>query len=131
MTIAVDSIATDADLALELGGVARLNSAQPDITIRNAYRASALVDVLASLATRTPSLLEGDLSFPGELKQAVVYRALSKICFSAMTGGSSEDRNAALAKKYEADYQGAVRARFTASPGVTSPSGISFSFERR
>lgn len=131
MTLSVDSIATDADLANELGGVARLNSAQADIAVRNAYRASALVDVLGALSTRTPAILDTNLTTPAQLKMAVVYRTLSKICFGAATGADN-DRNLLLAKKYQDDYLGAVRARFDVSAGpVSGPSGYSISFERR
>lgn len=130
MTLSLASIATDDDLANELGGAARLNSTQASSAVRDAYRASALLDVVAALGTRSPPVLDSDLSFPAELKMAVVYRALSKICYGAATG-SSEDRNLVLAKKYETDYLGAIRGRFTVTPGVTSPSGNTFSWERR
>lgn len=130
MTLSVDSIATDGDLANELGGTERLNSTQKAVAVRDAYRASALLDVLTQLGTRSPPILSSDLSFTSELKMAVVYRALSKICYGAATG-SSEDRNLVLAKKYEADYLGAIRGRFTVTPGVTGPSGNTFSYERR
>lgn len=129
MTLVLASIATDADLAAEYGGTARLNSLQSDVTIRDSYRASALQDVVDSLSTRTPPVTEGNLSDPTELKQAVVYRTLAKLCAVSIT--EDRDRHHVLSRKYDDDYRAAVQRRFSVTPGVSSSSGRSFSFERR
>jgi hypothetical protein len=58
----------------------------------------------------------------------VLYRALATICKVQIT--LAGDRNHALWKAFEADYQGAMRATFTVSPGVDSPPGWSIDVER-
>jgi hypothetical protein len=125
----VDDIATDADLASEVGDVARLGRAMPRVESRNAIRADALNDVVRSLATRTPAIRPELLTDPTELKKAVVYRALSKIFLGAVSVDG--DLHTFLSQRYEREYQSAVRGAFTVYPGVTGPSGSSFSYERR
>jgi hypothetical protein len=128
-TLVVDDIATDADLAAEFGGASRLNSTQPDVALRNAYRAQALQDVVDALASRTPPVLESDLVEPTQLKRSVVYRTLYKLCLNALA--ESGDRHDVLAKRYEAEYRAAVSVRFKVPEGITSSSGRGFSYERR
>lgn len=125
----VNDIATDADLAIEFGGVDSLNSAQKLVSIRDAYRASALQDCIDQLSTRKPPVLPQDLTYPSELKMAVVYRALQKICARAMT--QAGDRHDMLARKYQADFTGAISRRFSVAPGGSTSSARSFNWGRR
>jgi hypothetical protein len=128
--LSVDDICTDADLVSELGGdVGRLDRAMKLTAARDAMRTSALQDVVDSLSTRSPPVLEGDLTTPTQLKRAVCYRALSKIFLAGIA--IDGDVHSILSARYEREFQAAVRARFTVSPGVTSPSGHSFRMERR
>lgn len=132
MIFDVNTIATDQDLADEFGGMAKLLSAKSDVAIRDQFRASALADVLKALKQRTPPILETSLSAPSELKEAVVYRALSKICSSSLT--SEGDRHQVLAKNYQNEYLGAIRGSFSqyANGGVRADTGgSSFSIRRR
>lgn len=125
----VDSICTDADLASKVGGADALDRINSSVAARDIFRASALDDVIGSLLTRSPPVFDTDLTYPTELKLAVCFRALSNLFFAEMT--SDGDRNHVLAKKYELEFMGAVRARFTVSAGQISPSGTTFSYERR
>jgi hypothetical protein len=129
VTLDVNMIATDADLANEVGDLARLTRAMPRPDKRDSARAAALSDVLAALRTRTPSIFAESLIDPNELKKAVVYRALSKIFLAGVA--IDGDTHAYLSARYEREYQGAIRGSFTVAPGVAGPSGWSFSWERR
>lgn len=126
----VDDICTEAHLVAELGGdVGRLERAMKTSSARDAMRASALQDVVDHLATRSPPVRDTDLTDPTQLKSAVCYRALSKIFLTGIT--QEGDVSDVLSKRFEVAYKAAVAVRFTVSPGVSSPSGRSFSYERR
>jgi hypothetical protein len=130
MTLSVDSICTDTDLANQVGGLSELNRINKDQPTRDVFRQAALDDALAALASRAPPLYDNDLADPTELKLSVCYRALSKIYFAAMA--AEDDRNHTLAKNYEREYLGAVRGRFTpASAWGGQVGGGTFPFERR
>lgn len=127
----VDDICTESDLVMEVGGDAgRLERAMKTVAARDWARATALKDVLAALATRSPPVQHTDLADVTELKQAVCYRALSKIFVAGMA--KDGDIHDILAQRYEREYQAAVRSQFTLSTfGETSPGGYSFRMERR
>ena len=126
----VDAIATDDDLANEVASRARLERANRDETQRDAIRERALDDVLTALQTRAPPITEAMLANPAELKQAVVYRALSKIFLSAIA--VEGDLHDVLHRNYEREYQAAVRARFTTGPmDAGQTTGYSVSIGRR
>jgi hypothetical protein len=129
--INVDSVATDQDLIDEMGGSEKLVSTLRTQAARDGYRANAWSDVVGALATRSPPVRESDLVDPTELKMAVVYRVLSKACFQAATSAKEEDVFHARALRYANEYKAAVARNVTVSPGVTSPSGNTFSWERR
>lgn len=126
----VDTIATDADLIAEVASKARLDRAMPDITQRDAIRARSLQDVVDALGTRSPPLRDTDLADPNELKQAVVYRSLSKIFLSAVAVDG--DVHSTLSRAYEREYQAGVRRSYTLAPsGAAGSSGFTFRLERR
>lgn len=125
----VQTIATDDDLVAEVASRARLERAMPNIAQRDALRSAALEDVLHALETRAPPIHAAALSAPVELKRAVVYRTLAKLFMAAVA--VEGDVHHVLARHYEREYQGAVRARFSVSPLATGSSGYSFSVERR
>lgn len=129
MILDVNMIATDLDLANEVGDAARLARAVPKVERRDAIRQAALQDVVSALQTRTPPILENMLVDPTELRKAVVYRALSKIFLAGVA--IDGDTHAYLSARYEKEYLGAVRGSFSVAPGVAGPSGWSFSWERR
>ena len=129
MTLNLESICTDDDLANEVGGLVALDRINRDITQRDQFRAQALEDVIAALGSRSPPVSVNDLSNPAELRSAVRYRALSKLYVREIT--ESGDRNHVLSKDFQESYLAAMRSSFTVSAGQTSPSGGSFRFERR
>lgn len=126
----VDLIATDDDLVAEVASRARLDRAMKDVAQRDLIRRAALQDVVDALLTRSPAVYEAQLGDATELKRAVVYRSLSKIFLSAIAVDG--DVHATLQRNYEREYQAAVRARFSLTPGqVASGSGYSIRVERR
>jgi hypothetical protein len=132
MVLDVNTIATDADLASEFGGITKLNATKSDIGLRDKFRAEALSDALNALRMRSPAIYDYQLTTPSELKMAVVYRALSKICFTSIA--QEGDRHHVLAKNYQNEYFGALRGDFSVAPvGSTNASsgGGSFAIGRR
>lgn len=132
MALDVDTIATDQDLADEFGGMVRLLSTKSDLALRTKYRAEALSDVIDALKMRSPAIVETSLLVPAELKKAVVYRALAKICFTSIA--QEGDRHHVLAKNYQNEYLGALRGSFSVAPVGLPGSGSgggSFSIGRR
>lgn len=127
MTLSVDLICTDADLAAQVGGVSELNRINKDVTVRDGLRRVALSDALSALASRVPPVFEMDLSAPSELKLAIAYRTLSKLYGTAIT--AEGDRSHTLAKNYAREYDGAIKGRF--SVGYVASAGGTFPFERR
>lgn len=128
-TLNVENIATDADLSAVPGSGALVTRAMPVQSARDAIRASALQDVVDALASRSPPVADTDLTYPAELKNAVVYRSLHVIFRSARTGAG--DHWDLLAKDYEREYRTAVGRSYTVSSNQSSPGGFSFSMERR
>lgn len=129
MALNLASICTDADLAAQVGGMDSLNRINSDIAVRDAFRASALDDVINALGSRSPAVSAYDLDDVTQLRMAVCYRALSKLHSQEIT--QAGDRNHIISKDFQEQYLGAMRARFTVSRGMTSPSGGTFSYERR
>lgn len=125
--IDVDTIATDDDLAEELGGVAFLQNLIPDDWTDSAgqrvakkARQRALDDVLLFLRRRIPPVIEADLRDPTELKQSVIYGAIERL--NAMSMHSVTDvfgsRRAHYQKMFRAEVDG---LNPTVPEGLRSP----------
>lgn len=130
MAIPVDNVATEGDLADEIGGATLLNRAkvagQVDFTTA---RQLGLNDVLEHLAARTPPIREADLSVVSELKRAVVYRALERICRNAITADG--DAWSVRARTYHTEYEGAIARLKPTVNGSSTGSPTGFSYSRR
>lgn len=129
MTIAVDDVCTDAQMANLLGGAVLLNAVQPTLATRDAKRTDALPDVLEELKKRSPPVYEADLADVAELRTSVGYLALYRLCREARTVPG--DRWDMLAQDMLREYKGAVSRNFTVSADQRGPAGMSFSLERR
>lgn len=129
-TLNVDNIATDADLYGEQPAEV-LDRALPNgSTGFLAFRQKALQDVVDSLAARRPPVYESDLVDPTELRAAVVYRALVRICRTAIT--MEGDVWTVRAREYQKEYSAAIDVlRPTVSGGAVGPGGGSISVVRR
>ena len=129
MTLDVNSIATDADLENTVGSAERLKAMQPVLTKRDMDRAQGLADALEALKGRSPPIYGSMLSVPAEIKDAVVYRALTLMARKARNvKGDTWD---ALADDYDREFSRAIKRAFTVSSGVRGPSGRSVALERR
>lgn len=107
MSINISLVATDADLATELGGAAALANILPaDWTDATQARQLALGDVLESLRRRSPPVLEGDLALVSQLKRAVTYGALERLYRMAMH--SNDDVHAVQRKLYDERFRSEV-----------------------
>ena len=131
MALDLNTIATDGDLAggRAFGSTQKRDAAMPKAADRDSMRAAALSDVLEALKARTPPIFESDLATPGELKDAVVYRACELIARSARAvAGDTWD---AMQRDFRREYDSAVRRNFTVQGVLTGPSCFSFEVERR
>lgn len=86
-TLDADDIATDADLAIEVGGSSQLSNLIPADWSGSAKKArqAALEDMMRALRKRTPPVTEADLMDATELKSGVVYGACERLYRVAMT----------------------------------------------
>lgn len=129
-TLDVDTIATDAHLYEEQPAEVLDRALPKGATDFRAFRSKALDDVLASLAARRPPIFDTDLADPTELRTAVVYRALVRICRTAVT--MEGDVWTVRAKEYGREYTGAIEGlRPTVAGGASGSGGGSIALERR
>lgn len=127
----VDTIALDADLGNEIGGLAKLLDILPKDWSGSAKtaRQAALDDVLRLLSRRTPPILEGDLTIPAELKTAVVYGALERVYRRAIT--ESGDVHDVQRKIYEKKYGAELMSVTPTVSGSSRGNPYSIAFHRR
>lgn len=106
MTISIESVATDQDLADAVGGFPVLFNLLPrewnesGLTIRQ----KKLDEVLRYLLRRSPPIYEGYLSDVTELKDAVIWGSLAELHLMAVTGGP-DDPHRFQSKEYTAKYK--------------------------
>lgn len=107
MTINIESVCTDAQLDEYLGG--RLNatlnlmpSAWDDALPARAF---ALRRTLQALGRRSPPILEGDISDPTQLHDAVLFGACARIYELAMTAGGESEVFYLQAKRYDQKFR--------------------------
>jgi hypothetical protein len=135
MSIDVEGVATDADLAGELGSdEALLNlvtdpDADPSTTL--IARQRALGEVLDGLRNRTPPVYEADLSDVTELSRVVVYGAIARLYRNNITTGTEEDVSAAKHKIYQRLFESSVNALRPTVQGSYVSGGRSIAFSRR
>lgn len=127
MALVVDDICTDGDLAA-LAGTKRLNDAKPSVAERNAVRQIALDEVVLALQGRTPPILEGDLTYPAELRDVVRLRALQILFQQSMP--SADSLHGQLARQYGGEYAQAAKRSYTVDGGQRGPAGGTFRWER-
>jgi hypothetical protein len=135
MTIHVDSVASDADLAAELGSQSALDNLLSDPTAipsaATRARELALADVIDHLRNRTPAVHAGDLSDLTELGPAVIYGALARLYRNNMVTGDGEDISANKHKLYQRMFESRLSAlRPTLYASLVSASA-SIQFSRR
>ena len=128
MALDLEMICTDADL-LNRAGAKRLNEAKHQVSERDAARAEALRETLSALSGRSPPIYESDISDQTELREMVMYRALSIIFENAIA--SPDGLHAMLARNYAAEYAAVSKRSIKVSGGLRGPSGGSFRMERR
>lgn len=128
-TIDVNTVATDADLANEIGGIGKLDRAMKVEADRDQKRARALDDVLEELQTRSPAVRAEDLADPTELRRAVVARALQLICRAATAVPG--DTWHMLRDEYAREFKRYSSANFTLQDNLRGPGGFSIDLERR
>lgn len=128
MAIDPNNVCTDDDLAARAGRK-RLEQAQPDITERNAARATAVREIVLALQGRTPPIRESDLTDVTEMRDVAVARALQIIFEKSMT--SVDSLHGQLAAQFGREYVGAAKRSYTVSGGARGPSGSSYRMERR
>lgn len=129
----VDTVATDGDLADELGGTDALQNLVPKSWLGKAEKARqiALDDVLRTLATRTPPIAESDLADASELQRCVVLGACADLYMRAMTVGDAQDVNANKHRHYRAEYK-SHRDSLRPTVSITArPGPRSIAFHRR
>ncbi len=135
MAIEVESVATDADLAGELGSAEALDNlvtdpeADPSTTL--VARQNALRDVVDGLRNRVPPIYDSELSDVTELSRVVVYGALARLYRNNITTGTEEDVSAAKHKIYQRLYESALGALRPSLNGAFVAGGRSIQFSRR
>jgi|GEM_PF-6819407 len=103
MTIAVDTVATDADIESEVAGTSALRDLLPEgWTTAKPAREIALTETLRELSRRTPPILEADLIEVTDLRDSVIYGALARLYRAAIQVDG--DRYWHLARHYEKAY---------------------------
>jgi len=119
MTIPVASVATDADLEIYVGGVAKLQGLLPSEWLAEGAPAggtktatialqAALDSALAALKSRRPVVLWSDLLDVSELKVSVCYGALEVIYRAGIEYENSPNQD--LAKTYGAKFRAELAA---------------------
>lgn len=101
MSIDVELVCTEEDLANEIGGARALDEILRDLKSET-VRELALRDVLKSLKKRTPPIQSGDIVDPTELKEAVIYGSLARLYRDAMT--TADDIYALKMKHFDKKY---------------------------
>lgn len=90
-TINVENVATEAELADEIGGMTELLPLLPkDAPVSLTFRQKALEETIKVLSRRTPPIRDADISIPKELRDCVVYGALARIYENNMTQGNPD-----------------------------------------
>lgn len=131
MTILVDDVCTDADLAIEVGGTELLLRMIPAswAGLATNARQSALDETMRALARRTPIIVDADLADVTELKGCVLYGALERLFRMAMT---TPDSVHALQRKIYADrFQSEISGLMPTLNGDLRGAVFSIAFERR
>lgn len=132
MTISLESVCTDTDLANEIGGAENLENllARSQGGSSELARQAALDDVIRTLRRRSPPIYDSDLSDPTELRAAVTYGALMRLYRQAMT--TPDSIFAAHAKTYASQFEDEVDGLSpTVGGGDATASVFSFGTERR
>ncbi len=130
MALDVSTIATDTDLDDRHQDALGLDRARdPNESDFAKVRALALLDVLETLASRTPPITESDLADPTELKRAVVLRALELVFRGARK--VQGDRYDLLSKDYGREYRATVSHLRPTVGGSQAGPGISIGISRR
>lgn len=135
MTINIESVATDADLAGELGSEEALENlvtdpgADPSTTL--IARQNALGEVLDGLRNRVPPIVDSELSDVTELHRVVVYGALARLYRNNITTGDEADVSAAKHKIYQRLFESALGALRPTLSGSYVSGGRSIQFSRR
>ena len=130
MTIDVETVCTDAELADECGGPVELARLIPKGTANaSTQRAAALRDTLKSLRLRRPPINEGDLSDVTELRDAVTFGALERLYLLAMT--TKDSVFGVKHEKYQKRFAAELASLSPTVGGSASGGGGSITIERR
>lgn len=135
MAIDVETVASDADLANELGGTEALQNlvkdpeADPSNTL--VARRNALNEVVDSLRNRTPPIYDSELSDVTELSRLVVYGAISRLYRNNITTGTEEDVSFAKHKLYQKLFESSMTSLRPTLSGVLVGGSRSIQFSRR
>ena len=134
MTISIDAVCTDADLADEVGGPTALANLIPAEYggVAVIPRTAILAEVMRSLARRTPPLYEESLSDPSDLKAVVVAGTLEKLYRVSMTttDGVFAVQRKIYAERYASELSGLMPS-LSSGDGTGRAASFSFSLERR
>lgn len=132
MSLDLESICSDTDLADEVGGPENLENllAKSQGGSSETARRKALEEVVRALSRRSPPIYESDLTDPTELRAAVSYGALTRLYRQAMT--TPDSIFAAHAKTYASQYEDELDGLSpTVGGGDSIASAFSYGTERR
>lgn len=118
MAIDVDTVATDADVDIELGGqlLAHVTLLPQDWTDIKAFRQRALDIATDALKRRTPPIFESDISDVTELRRAVVYGSCEKLYELALTNAADGEVFHAKWMHYKAMFRREVESLVITGP---------------
>jgi hypothetical protein len=130
MTISTSQVATEDDVAEELGGAGVLdNLVSETFTIERVLELS-LADVLYELANRTPPVAESDITTPSQLKRAVVECAIARLFCNGIT--TPDGLHATKHKIYRKRYESTVESlRPTVAGGYATAAPFGIALHRR
>lgn len=118
MSIDVESVCTDVQLDEYLGG--RLNatlnllpSAWDDALPARAF---ALRRTLQAMARRSPPILEGDISDPTQLHDAVLFGSCARLYDLGMTSGGESELFYLQAKRYDQKFRDELASLVITTP---------------
>jgi hypothetical protein len=135
MIIDVDSVASNADLATELGSQSALDNLLTDPAAipspATQARELALADVIDHLRNRTPPVLAGDLSDVTELGPAVICGALARLYRNNMVTGDGDDISANKHKLYQRMFESRLSALRPTLQASLKSASASIQFSRR
>lgn len=125
----IEQVCTHAHLDAELKGKLErlLPAAYQGSTVR--VREEALRRVIQALSRRTPPILEGDLSVPSELRDAVLYTVAEELYREAIT--SPDSPHAIQWKVYRERANAEINGLMPTLSGDARGAPFSFSLERR